>query len=193
MSVGYDEALVALQARLGEQACAHSVRVAETAEALALIYFADADKAKLAGLLHDWDREVDHARLPDRAREAGVPVTAVEEAVPYLLHAHTGAAAVREEFSDIDPEVLRAIEAHTIGSRDMSDLDKVVYIADMIEPGRRFPGVNDIREAVGDVSLDDLFLLAYQHSLLHLIRSRKRLHPDTVSVWNALVGDGDRP
>ncbi len=191
MSVGYDEALVALQARLGEQALAHSVRVAETAEALALIYFVDAEQAKLAGLLHDWDREVDQSLLPERARGAGVLVTDVDQAVPYLLHAYTGAAAVRERFSEIDPAVLRAIEAHTVGSHDMGDLDKVVYVADMIEPTRRFPGVNDIREAVGEVSLDDLFLLAYQHSLLHLIRSRKRLHPDTVSVWNGLVG-GER-
>ena len=73
----------------------------------------------------------------------------------------------------------------------MSDLDMVVYLADMIEPDRGFPGVDDLREAVGTVPLPDLFALGYQHSVSHLVSARRRIHPATVAVWNTLVaGDG---
>ncbi len=69
----------------------------------------------------------------------------------------------------------------------MTDLDKVVYLADMIEPSRDWPGVDELRRCVGEVSLDQMFFLGYRMSLESLLRRRKRLHPDTVAVWNSLV------
>jgi HD superfamily phosphohydrolase YqeK len=74
-----------------------------------------------------------------------------------------------------------------LGDVEMSDLDRIVYIADMIEPGRDYPGVDDLREAVGSVSLNALFALCYRHTLLYLIEEGRPIHPRTVDIWNALV------
>jgi predicted HD superfamily hydrolase involved in NAD metabolism len=113
-------------------------------------------------------------------------------AVPYLLHARAGAAEVRATFPHLPDEIARAIELHTMGSPEMSSLDKVVYIADMIEPARSFSGVEKLRDAVGRVSLDELFFLAYARSITHLIKKRRRIHPETVEVWNTLVAEEHR-
>jgi predicted HD superfamily hydrolase involved in NAD metabolism len=190
-AVGYEDALAAVEAHLGPKAAKHCRRVAATAATLAVVYDVDADAARLAGLLHDWDREVPRELLADRAQDAGVAVGSVEAASPYLLHAQTGAVAVSEALPGVSAEVLQAISRHTIGAPDMTALDMVVYLADMIEPHRDFPGVEDLRRAVGVVSLGELFALGYQQSMRHLVDRRRRIHPDSVAVWNTLVA-GDR-
>jgi predicted HD superfamily hydrolase involved in NAD metabolism len=176
----------ALAARLSDAAFAHSVRTAETAVDLAEAYGVDTDLARVAGLLHDWDREATADELVNSAQASG-DVHEVELVQPKLLHARTGAEGAKHAFPDLPPEVYSAIERHTIGAVEMSDLDKVVYLADMIEPARDWPGVDELRRCVGEVSLDQMFFLGYRMSLESLLRRRKRLHPDTVAVWNSLV------
>lgn len=183
----YAAAERALSERLSADAFAHCVRTAETAAGLALEYGADVDLARLAGLLHDWDREIPKRELVAAAMERGMHVTDVEHASPKLLHARTGAAAVREEFPHLPEEVYSAVEKHTVGAPSMSDVDRIVYLADMIEPGREWPGVVELRDSVGAVTLAELFFRGYAASLHSLITRRKRLHPDTVGVWNGLV------
>jgi predicted HD superfamily hydrolase involved in NAD metabolism len=190
--VSFDTAVLAVRARLGASAAGHSLRVAETAGELAETYGVDVEDARLAGLLHDWDRERPSADLLEAAREAGVAVSPADEEVPYLLHARTGAAGVKVAFPDLPSCVVLAVERHTVGSADMSPLDMVVYLADMIEPNREYRGVDKLRAAVGAMDLSELFALGYRQSVLHLIRSRKRIHPDTVAVWNSLVAGDPR-
>lgn len=185
----YESAHRALAARLGERALAHSQGVAETAADLAACYGLDVEAARLAGLLHDWDRELTASEVLAAADRHGreTPADAVERRSPKLLHAWTGAAAVRDAFPGIDEAIVHAVARHTVGDAAMTPLDKVVYIADMIEPGRAYPGVDDLRAAVGDEALDELFAKAYTASVEQVIRERKVLHPDTVGVWNAHV------
>jgi len=188
----YDRAAETLSARLSEPAYAHSVRVAETAAALAMIYGVDVDDARLAGLLHDWDRELGREGLLDAAQGHGLPLEAIDEASPYLIHARSGAASVKREFPGVGVPVLDAISRHTLGSAEMTDLDMVVYLADMLEPGRDYDGVEALREAAGNVALEELFALGYQQSVAYLVRERRRIHPDTVAVWNARVARSQR-
>jgi predicted HD superfamily hydrolase involved in NAD metabolism len=186
----YDDALSAITGRFEGDALEHCVRVAETAEALAQVYAVDTDRAAIAGLLHDWDRNVSEDALVERAAAYGVPVTDADRTQPYLLHARTGGAAVREALPGTDGAVISAIERHTVGAPDMSPLDMVVYVADMIEPARDYPGADDLREIVGTVDLDTLFARCYEHTLSYLVAGRRRIHPETVAVWNALVDGG---
>jgi len=88
--------------------------------------------------------------------------------------------------------VVDAVARHTVGSAQMTALDKVVYIADMIEPGRDYEGVDELRKIAATAPLDELFVSAYQQSVAHLVRSRKRIHPQTVAVWNALIAGDPR-
>lgn len=192
MSVAYEHALEALKARLGDSALRHSIAVANTAAELAEAYDCDVAEARLAGLLHDWSKGASDDELLGAARELGVPVTDVDVDVPYLLHAPVGAALLRREMPEVGESVIRAIAAHTYGAGAMGPLDMIVYIADTIEPGRVHDGVGALREAVGEVTLTELFTRAYASSLVHLVESRRRLHPGSVEMWNRLVSEQSR-
>ena len=183
----YDTAAQALKERVGEKAFSHSENVARTAGDLALIYGVDPEQARLAGLLHDWDRELTGEELLSAAAVEDIAVTWADECSPRLLHARTGALALTRAFPGLSDEIVRSVELHTLGAVEMSALDMIVYVADMIEPGRAYKGVDDLRETAGTVSLEALFAGAYQQSVLHLVRARKPIHPDTVAVWNAHV------
>ncbi|MCL2606037.1 MAG: bis(5'-nucleosyl)-tetraphosphatase (symmetrical) YqeK [Coriobacteriia bacterium] len=183
----HEQALPLLRERLDEYGYMHSCNTAETAEYLAGLYQVDSGEAFIAGLLHDWDRGHARDQLIARARDIGFDITPEVVAAPQILHAHTGAADVRKIFPHLPDSVITAIRHHTVGSRDMSDLDKVVYIADMIEPSRSSEAVTMLRDVVGVVDLDTLFLQAYQATVMHLVKNRKVMHFDTTRVWNALI------
>ena len=187
----YEAAVSALEARLGHKAAKHCKRASATAAELAAAYDVDVVAARLAGLLHDWDRETPADALLAQAAQAGLELSDADRANPHLLHSRMGARAVREAFPELPAEVIQAISRHTIGAPDMTPLDMVVYLADMMEPHRDFEGVEQLRAAVGVVSLAELFALGYQFSVRYLVDARKRIHPETVAVWNALVV-GDR-
>lgn len=190
MTLERDDVAIAVTEHLDEVNAGHSLRTAETAGMIALVYGADVDEAWLAGALHDWDRELDEDELLRRAGAHGLVVCDVERQQPRLLHAKTGAATVSETFPDLPTRCCDAIARHTLADVTMSELDMIVYVADMVEPGRRWPGVDDLREAVGTVGLQELFGLAYEQTMLHLIRSRKHIHPVALDVWNSFVARG---
>ena len=147
-----------LRDRLGERALGHSLRVADFAASLAETYGVDAEKARLAGLLHDWDRELTGDALIQAALDAGLEVTETDRAVPYLLHARTAAVQLAHRFEGLSADVIAAVERHTVGSPHMTSLDKVVFLADMLEPGRDWPGVERLRGGIGELPLDELFV-----------------------------------
>jgi predicted HD superfamily hydrolase involved in NAD metabolism len=192
MTVTYEEALAAVTSRLGEKAATHSQRVADVAATLAILYGVNPAQARIAGVLHDWDRELSAQELLEAADAVGMRLTDAEMAHPHLLHARTGGAALRDALPGLDDDVADAVSRHTVGSAEMTPLDMVVYLADMIEPQRHYPGVTELRDAVGVVSLGELFALGYQQSVLHLVRARRPIHPDTVVVWNTFVAGGPR-
>lgn len=182
-----DEAMAALTPRLSERSLSHSVAVAQAAEHLAAVYGADTDDAWLAGLLHDWSRDLTNAQLVDEARALGMELAEVDLAVPYLLHARVAAREMSAELPGVPRQVVEAVERHTVGVAEMTALDMCVYVADMIEPARTYEGVRDLRALVGDIGLEELYARAYALSLTHLIAVKKYIHPASVAAWNAIV------
>jgi len=181
------EARAALGSRLSHRSLAHADAVAETAAALAERYGTDALAARLAGLLHDWCKDTPHEELLEEATRRGLDITAVDRARPYLLHGPVGAAMLADAFPGLRPEIVRAVEVHTFGATDMSDLDRILYVADMIEPARAHRGVAKVREAVATATLAELVTLAYARSISHIVKGRRPLHSRTLDVWNSLV------
>lgn len=177
--------------RLGEEAFDHCVSVGTTARDIARVYGVDETDAYVAGLLHDWAREHSARDLLAAAESFGIETTATDRAVPYLLHARVGARLVAEAFPQLTDDVIAAVAAHTLGDAEMSDLARVVFIADMIEPARTTAGVDELRASVGEVALGELFARAYALSITSIVAGRRQLHPRTVAVWNAVVGGGD--
>ncbi len=173
----------------------HIEGVAQTASDLARIYGVDARKARLAGILHDWDKSYRSKEIRARARELGIEDEVgqwVVENLPQVLHGPTAACELATLFPNIPAEVISAIRKHTTASVDMTDLDKVIYIADAIEPGRNFAEVDQMRGLVGTVSLDELYFQIYKFWTLALLKRDCVLHPDTMLIWNTLTEEKSR-
>lgn len=181
----YEARLAELRSRVKPKRLRHILGVADTAARIAEAYGFDPVRARLAGLLHDWDKGYNDEEIRARARELGIQVDAcVYYDMPRLLHGPTAAAALGRRFPQIPADVLHAVACHTAGAVAMSDLDRAVFVADVIEPSRSFPGVDGLRKLVGDVSLERLFFMTFRHILAHLVDRGMQIHPVTVDVWN---------
>ncbi|MBE0475543.1 MAG: bis(5'-nucleosyl)-tetraphosphatase (symmetrical) YqeK [Coriobacteriia bacterium] len=181
------EAQRVLPRHLGSRGAAHSRAVAETAASLAREYGADERRAFLGGLLHDWARDVPAEELLKEAARRGIPVTEVDREVPYLLHAAVGAAQARDALGGLPEDVFRAVERHTLAAPGMTALEAIVFVADMLEPGRDYPAAEELRSLAGSAPLPVLFVAAYARSLTHVIETRRHLHPASVPAWNAAI------
>ena len=174
-----------LDARLKPKRVKHVMGVADLSKRLAKEYGVDKKHAYLAGLLHDWDKNYDDAGIRARARQLQLDIDPIIfDNMPQVMHGPTAAAALAREWPQIPADVIQAIRRHTAGAVGMTDLDMIVYTADALEPSRDFPGVDDLRKLIGKVSLEELFFAVFQHTFLNLVERGRRVHPDTVKVWN---------
>lgn len=190
--------LDALAKRLSEKELTHALYTAETASQLASIYGADEELAYVAGLLHDWDKEESSEELFKKAERFCIKIDEFNRKNPKLLHEKTGSASVHEYFLyeisepfDLGDRVVGAIARHTLAATDMSDLDMVIYVADMIEPTRDYGGVEGLRELVGSIALEALFMQALAKTLESLVVRRRTIHPQSLEVWNSYVSKGE--
>lgn len=183
-----DNIRLSLQSRLNKQRFAHSVGVADTAVTLADKFHVDKNKAYIAGLLHDCARQFDDSELITQAELRHIPIGEVERAVPLLLHSYIGAALISEIYDIHDPEISQAIYRHTVGAVNMTALDKIIYVADIIEPHRIFPAVDSLRTlAAHSDNLDCITLSVINQSINFVLQKNSLLHPDTVSARNFLL------
>lgn len=183
----FEEMRQRLQARVKPSRYAHSMGVSQAAEQLARIYGVNENDAAVAGLLHDWDKALSFKQLRKLAKKHTKVPKAVRKNIPGVLHAYTAPYSLKKEFPELTDEVLQAIERHTCAAPEMADLDMVVFIADIIEPGRTFGDVAPLREAVGEVSLEELFYMTYKATMIYLLEDDKAIHPDSLITWNAWV------
>lgn len=178
-----------LAARLPEKRYQHSLGVAGTAALLASRNKVNPEQARLAGLLHDYARDLPPAELLALSAEAGLITCELERRLPVLLHGPVGALLIKQELGIKDRAVLQAVARHTVGAVAMTTLDKVVYLADVIEPERRFPGVEELRR-LATADLNAALLKAFEFSILYLVGKGQPLHPVTVEARNYLLLSG---
>lgn len=127
-----------MEAVLSAKRYAHTLGVAYTAAALAMAHGESMDNAMTAGLLHDCAKSMHGSELVAICEKAHLNVTAVERSNPTaLLHAKAGAYLAQHKYGVTDNDILNAIRYHTTGRPDMSRLEKILYIADYIEPNRK--------------------------------------------------------
>lgn len=182
----YNQVLDKLSQTLSGKRFRHSLGVSQTAGELASRFAEDVPKAKLAGLLHDCARSIPSNNLLQMAEVFAIVVNDVERCQPVLLHAPIGACLARREYGIDDPDILKAIALHTTGGRDLSKLDKIIYLADFIEPSRDFPGIDKLR-SLALYNLDAAMLAAYDKSLHYVIEQGELIHPATVEGRNYLL------
>jgi predicted HD superfamily hydrolase involved in NAD metabolism len=165
----------------------HALGAAELAKELAPKYNLNPAKAYLAGLLHDYARDFDDEQLLLWGQQAGLIRFKVENQMPMLLHGPVGAWMVARDFGINDLEVLDAIAYHTTGRPAMKSLEQLIYIVDVIEPGRQFPWVEELRqEFINEICLDKSTELFLARSLIYNIKKGMVIHPLTVEAINWL-------
>lgn len=181
-----DNLLELLVERIGEKRAEHSIRVMDTAVKLASHYSSDINKARIAGALHDCAKYRDKSYLLKRASDFGIILDKTMIINYQLIHGPLGAKVAEDEFGIEDEEILDAIRYHTTGRENMSLLDKIVYMADYIEPSRNFSGVELARQ-LAFKDLDEGLIYAMNNTILDLIKTNKLIHLDTIKARNYLV------
>jgi predicted HD superfamily hydrolase involved in NAD metabolism len=172
-----------VQAALSPARFRHVEGVVATADELARRYGVDPEKARIAAWAHDYAREWPVERWYEVAKERGV-----EEpffAVPELLHGHIVASMMPELFGIADEDIANAVRYHTSGRVGMSTLEKVVCLADYIEPGRTFPAVEELRK-LAEQDLDLALASAFDNTIRFLLERHKPIFPLTVLARNHL-------
>lgn len=145
--MNYSEIKKKLKKSQDKERYEHTKGVMYTAGCLAMAHGYDLEKAMLAGLLHDCAKCIPNDEKFALCKEHNILVTPVEAENPFLLHAKLGAFLAESEYNITDPDVLHAIKVHTTGEPDMNILDKIIFIADYIEPGRnKAPNLEKVRE-----------------------------------------------
>ena len=151
---------------------------------LARRFGADETKARVAGLLHDCTKKLDMDRQLSLCRHYGIDLDPLEQVSLKLLHSKTGAAVARDKFG-VSDEIYNAIFYHTTGKADMTLLEKIIYLADYIEPSRRFPGVDELRRAV-HTDLNEGLYRALLDSVKELQGYGSPVHPHTREALDSI-------
>jgi predicted HD superfamily hydrolase involved in NAD metabolism len=133
-----------LKSKLTEKRFVHSIGVEYTAATLAFKHGADVEKARIAGLLHDCAKCIPTDEKLKKAKKIGLSINKSEKKNPDLLHGKLGAYIVKEKYGISDKEILSSITYHTTGHPDMCLLDKIIFVADYIEPNRKM--IRDLTE-----------------------------------------------
>lgn len=164
----------------------HVLGTEQEAVRLAKRWGADVDKARRAALLHDCTKKLSLSEQLALAECFQVPLDEMERREIKLLHAKTG-AGVAEAVFGTDGEITNAIRWHTTGRGNMTLLEKVIYLADYIEPNRDFPGVEDLRQACYK-DLDGGLLLGLEMTIGEMESRNAPIHPKTLEARDALKG-----
>lgn len=174
-----------VQMSMSERRFIHVLGVEKTAIALAKKYGGNVEQAALAGLTHDYAKERSDDEFELAIRRDGYDLDLLRYGNA-IWHGLVGADFVQRELGIEDEAVLRAIRLHTTGAAQMTLLDKILYVADYIEPGRNFPGVEEARK-LAEVDLDAAVSYETKHTLLHLIENEQLVYPKTLETYNHWV------
>ncbi|MFA4858114.1 MAG: bis(5'-nucleosyl)-tetraphosphatase (symmetrical) YqeK [Candidatus Margulisiibacteriota bacterium] len=177
----FEKTKAILKNKLDRERYEHSLRVEALAQKLCKIYHADAAKAQSAALLHDVSRFLDRRGMLEHAKKLNFNISALEAAEPKLLHARLSRYFAEHEFGVTDPEILDAIEYHTVGRPNMGLLEKIIYVADHAEAGRDHPGIDGIQK-LAQQSLDQAIARSTQHTLKYLQENKLPVDQRTIET-----------
>lgn len=179
------EILQVVKERMPEKRYIHTLGVRDTAMHLAARYNESVEKAKYAAIIHDIAKYADLQWMRDIVRTHNLD----ERYLPWeneILHGPVGAVIAKQEFQIDDEDILNAIRHHTTGRPQMSKLEKIIYVADMIEPNRKYDGVEKLRElAIEDI--DVAMRACIKHTLAFLVATEQPIFPLSIECYNDLM------
>ena len=180
----YDELL---KSKLDEYRYIHSLGVAKSARHLAELYGSDPEKAYFAGLMHDVMKNAAPEEQLQMIKKADIILSSSERLNRKLWHAIAGAAFLKLELNITDPDIIGAVRWHTTGKANMTTLEKVIYLADYIEPNRDFDGVEDLRRVVWE-DLDRGLAMGLAMTVEEMKERGNPVHHNTLEALEYLRG-----
>lgn len=185
--MSFEEIKAELYTILKEKRFLHTMGVVETAVALAKHYAVDEEKARYAALLHDCAKNLPDEELKRLCKKYKIKLDHVSKREPQLLHAYVGAEVAKRTYGITDGEILDAIFYHTTGKKDMSMLCKIIFIADMTEPGRSgIPNIDEIRKVMYE-DLDKAIIMGFDSTISFVMKKGSLMHLDTLKARNYLI------
>lgn len=182
-----EEILSRLKSKISDKRFEHSMGVEYTAACMAMVHGADVKKARLAGILHDCAKGIPTDKKLAKAEKHNIPINKSEASNPDLLHAKLGAYYAKTKYGVVDEDVLSAIMYHTTGKPDMTLLEKIIFVADYIEPNRKM--INELteirREALLD--LDKCVVHILKNTIEYLVDNNTLMDPMTEDTYNFYV------
>ena len=160
----------------------HTLRVVEVAKNLAEIHGANVERAVLAALVHDVCKPMDEVLMKKYVILHNLDVKLLDYPVE-VLHGPVGSAYIEEAFGIADEEVKLAVANHTFGRKHMTLLEKIIFIADYIDPQRKHPHLQEVTE-VAQYDLDEAVRLSAKYTLVYLIDNDERIYPSLLECYN---------
>ena len=179
------ELIAKVKEQVSEKRFKHILGVEQAALELARANDYELEKASVAALVHDYAKE-----RSDSEFKALIVQTGLEQDLlnwnNFIWHGVVGAEIIKKELKITDEEILNAVRRHTVGAKEMTMLDQIVYVADYIEPGRDFPGVDQARQLAAE-SLRAAVEFETKHTLIYLMNNNKTIYPAAILTYNAYV------
>lgn len=176
-----------LELRLKKNRFIHTLGVVETAAKMARHHGVDPVDTMIAAALHDYAKNLSADELLNYAQEHNLPLDDVTKQSVELLHGFVGADMVKDIFIIENPDILNAIRYHTVGRKGMSLMEKIVYLADAIEPGRsEYPELSRLRQFAYE-DLDAGVFVSVKETLAYVLGKGLFLHPLSVDLYNELL------
>jgi predicted HD superfamily hydrolase involved in NAD metabolism len=175
-----------LKKELSAKRYCHTIGVVESALSLAKRYRCNLDQASTAALLHDCAKNFSSKELIDYADKNKIKTDRITLIEPQLLHGPVGAIVAKTTYNIEEKEILNAIRYHTTGRKNMSKLEKIIYLADFIEPGRVYPGVDELRK-LAFVDLDRAVIKALTNTICYVASLNGLIHERTIKARNDLL------
>ena len=162
----------------------HTLGVANMAYSLAIRYDYPANNAMVAGMLHDCAKCISDEKRIDICQKNGIPITEIEYKFPHLLHGKVGAYWAEHKYNIADEQICHAIKVHTTGCPDMSLLDKIIFVADYIEPGRDKQPRLDIIRSTAFSNLDLCVYMILEDTVAYLNEAPDCVDQMTIDTYN---------
>ncbi|EHI70259.1 bis(5'-nucleosyl)-tetraphosphatase (symmetrical) YqeK [Streptococcus ictaluri] len=183
LSLSREQLLESISAQMSQKRFQHVLGVEKAAIALAELYGYDKTKASLAALLHDYAKECSDQVFLDLIDKYHLNPD-LKHWNNNVWHGMVGIYKIQEDFGIVNQDILRAIQIHTVGSAQMSLLDKILYVADYIEEGRQFPLVEEARQ-IAKSDLNKAVAFETVNTLAFLARKAQPIYPQTLETYNA--------
>ena len=175
--------LEVLKKKLKSSRFEHTLRTEKKALELAKRFGVDLSKAQTAALLHDILKNISEEEKHSLISKYNIGPIFEQKGSENLLHGELASYYIKDEFQIDDEDIINAVKNHTAGRANMSKLEKIIYLADLIEDGRDFPSVDKIRKAA-EKNLDEAVFMACSHTIQYLVNSKMPILGGTIEMYN---------